>query len=139
MTPKRNKIPLDETALLAEPCKVELSDGRVLPIPRWSARKALKIGARVAGAIAGARDTRDDRGADSKTDFASTIAAIMPLAGEIVCETLDAPPEFLDAITKDDLAAILLAIVGQEFANDSWRDLQKKALALLARDGSQEQ
>jgi hypothetical protein len=131
MPSKRSPASLDEKAFLSKPATVTLACGRVLEVPRWSARKALRIGALIAEAVADASRS----GSSSPPDV---LAAVLPIAGEIVCETLNEPAEFLDTISKDDLVAILLVISRQDFINDGWSDLQKKAAALLSQAGSPE-
>ncbi len=116
------EITLDEAAFLCEPCVVELTNGKTITIPRWTARKALRIGAKLAAAYANE---------SAKAGYSAFLNVVLSLAGEIVCETLDEVNEFLDTISKEELAAILMAIVKQEFLNSAWKETTKKAAALL--------
>jgi hypothetical protein len=125
-------ITLDEAAFLNEPATLELSNGKPVEIPRWTARKALKIGAKLASAFAKEQaNSANDADSREKTGYSKFLKVVLSLAGEIVCETLGESDEFLDTITKEDLASILIAIVKQEFINSAWRNTIKKAIALL--------
>lgn len=126
------EITQDEAAFLCELCVVELSNGNAIAIPRWTARKALKIGNKLASAFSIEKATSEkEADAAAKTGYSTFLNVVLSLAGEIVCETLNEPAEFLDAITKEDLAAILMAVVKQEFLNSTWKETIKKAVALL--------
>ena len=109
---------------LAEPAEVELSGGRKIAVPRWSARKALALGGKIAALVSAAGATSDAARRDA-------LETALPMLGEIVCQTLDCDDSLLDSINKDDLLEIALAIIRQEFLSPEFRALSKKAAALL--------
>ena len=124
-----NTAQMDERVFLDKGCEVELSDGRKIAVPRWSARKALMLGSSLASAL---KETGENAGEIG----ASGLTRLIPFLGEMVCGTLDEPEEFLDGILKEDLLKIALAIVRQEFLSEEWKSLSKKAGALLPHSAS---
>ncbi|MEP0813313.1 MAG: hypothetical protein HRF49_01430 [bacterium] len=117
-------LEIERDVFLGEGTPLVLRDGRKLTVPRWSARKALSLGRKIAEAVSIASQAEGGGGGKA-------ILFSLPLIGEVVCETLGEDESFLDTITKDDLAEIALAIVKQEFMSEHFLSLSKKAAALL--------
>ena len=115
---------LESEVFFSECAKVQLSSGETIPVPRWSARKALLYGGKIGAALKAAGDLDGSgKGPD--------VQAVLEVMGEIVCGTLDRDAGFLDSITMEDFAEIALTILSQEFFSEGFRLLSKKASALL--------